>query len=576
MRALLARRSQKTVHKLHNGIWSRKVLSCMLNFMTSRNNRLTRLLDRGFYPVELPPPFRTVGFSSIHSSLVPPPRYHGSTTFYDGATFRGPLRTFGVINPVNFLLLSQFIADRWTEIVDIYKLSRCSGSRPKFPKLSSPGRAIETASLASKRKSQRHLASSFPVILSLDINRFYGSIYTHSIPWAVLGKDQAKLMLRSGNLSGHWSDTLDMLVRNCNQGQTIGLAIGPDTSRILSEIILSRIDAELTATGSGLSSQQIYHNIDDYQFGCLGVGNAEDTQSRFVRTVSRYELRLNDFKTSVDHGISFSPSNFQRHFDVLSDQSGANFVEHFFEILYTQIPLHPNTNVVGYALKRFARKLSRNSERDLVREYLQRLIFAAPHQARWILPLLLGVYSVLGVNSEVRRLIAWGIETCARRNDVGSLLWYLYAAIYLRVRVTTALCTQCFGMSNELVDLVLCHGRDAGLFSFEERDLRVRYAGSDFASPAWLPLYEIGRRGWDTTQAFNKIGTGDDPNGLYAHLRDQGVEFYDTRQARFEVTAFDGWNLTQDDFEGGEDPVLPVPFGLPGWGDWEDDWENYT
>jgi hypothetical protein len=342
---------------------------------------------------------------------------------------------------------------------------------------------------------------------------------------------------------------LDKLVRNCNQQQTVGIPIGPDTSRIISELILSRVDAELTSVGSGLASPQIYHNIDDYQIGCMGLGESEDAQSRFVRTISRYELRLNDFKTSVDHGLSFAPSNFQRHFDYLGQQRGRNFVEHFFEILYAQVPLHPNTNVLGYAIKRFARNLARNEERGLVREYLQRLIFAAPHQARWILPLLLGIYRAEGLNAEVRRIIAWGIETCVRRNDVGSLLWFLYAAIFLGIRLASALCNLCLGMSNELVDLVLFHGRNAGLFSFDLSEMRSRYQSNDFASSAWLPIYEVERRGWDTSPSFSKIGAADDADNLYQHLSNQGVEFYITDQDHFEVSAFDGWHLTQAHFE---------------------------
>lgn len=538
--------------------------------MTSSRTRLIRLLDRGFYPIELPPPFKTRSFSDVRDSLPTPNNYYGSTTFFDGSTFRGPLRTFGVINPVNYLLLSKFIAEYWGDIGGVFRLSGCSGARPKFPTLSSDGRAIETASLANKRKSQRHLASVYPVILSLDINRFYGSIYTHSIPWSVLGKKEAKRRHRNRTLRGHWSDTLDTLVRNCNQQQTIGIPIGPDTSRIISELILSRVDVELTSTGSGLSSPQIHHNIDDYQIGCIGLGDAENAQSRFVRTISRYELRLNDFKTSVDHGLSFSPSNFQRHFDFLRHQLGRNFVEHFFEILYAQVPLHPNTNVVGYALKRFARKLALNSEQNLVREYLQRLIFAAPHQARWIFPLLLGIFRAKGVNSEIRRLIGWGVETCARRNDVGSLLWFLYAAIFLRIRLTGVLCGQCLGMSNELVDLVLYHGRSLGIFSFSLSEMRSRHLSNDLASPAWLPIYEVGRRGWDTSPSFLKIGTGDDLEGLYEHLRINNVEFYLTDQDYFEVEAFDGWRLTQQQFEIGEDDFEDQGDWL-----WEDEYSGH-
>jgi hypothetical protein len=62
-------------------------------------------------------------------------------------------------------------------------------------------------------------------------------------------------------------------------------------------------------------------------------------------------------------------------------------------------------------------------------------------------------------------------------------------------------------------------------------------------------LYEIERRGWDTTASFTKIGTADDLNGYYGTLRAGGVEFYLTEAKQFSVEALAGWNLTQDDFE---------------------------
>ncbi|KJS08561.1 MAG: hypothetical protein VR78_17820 [Hoeflea sp. BRH_c9] len=206
----------------------------------------------------------------------------------------------------------------------------------------------------------------------------------------------------------------------------------------------------------------------------------------------------------------------------------------------------------------------------MVREYLQRLIFAAPQQVRWILPLLLGIYRQKGVNAEIRRLICWGIETCARRNDVGSLLWFLYAAIFLEIQLTSAVCGQCLGMSNEIVDLMMFHGRHAGLFSFRVTDLRQRYADSNFTSPAWLPLYEIGRRGWDSSAAFNKIGGADDIVGLYAHLNANDVQFYNTEQGSFRLDMFKNWNLSQEDFEQEEQ-------GLPEYDnfDFEDHWGDY-
>lgn len=538
--------------------------------MTSQTTRLIRLLDRGFYPAELPPPFATRRFSDVRATFQPPNGYRGSTLFFDGATFRGYLRKFGVINPANYLLLSRFISDHWADISSTYDLSSCSGTRPKFPARAASGRAIQSASIASKRKGQAHLASMFPVILSLDINRYYGSIYTHSIPWAVLGKEPAKIMFANNTLNSHWSASLDRFTRNCNQSQTVGLPIGPDTSRIISEMILSRLDAELTAPGSGLASSQVYHNIDDYQFGCFDIQAAENYQSLFARTITRFELRLNDFKTSIDHGLDFYPCNFQRFFDILGNTSGRNFVEHFFEILYQLDGRYPQVNVIGYALKRFARALARNPEKDLVREYLQRLIFAAPHQARWVFPLLLGFYKGKPPNTEIRRLIHWGIEVCSRRNDVGSLLWYIYAALFLDVRLSGRQCGQCIGIANGLVDLMLYHGRNRGIFTFDVNKLRARYTNSRFHSDAWLPLYEVGRRGWDGSASFNKIGCLADPNGLYAHLMANNVEFYLSDAQYFSVEAFDGWSLSQGYFDG-----PPLAQAFVNLDDLADDWENY-
>lgn len=187
-------------------------------------------------------------------------------------------------------------------------------------------------------------------------------------------------------------------------------------------------------------------------------------------------------------------------------------------------------------------------------EHLQRLLFAAPHQARWVFPLLLGIWRRRGISPDNRRLLSWGIETCARRNDVGSLLWFLYAAIFLRTRLKSRDCASCIDLANGLVDLVLLHGRSAGLFTFEIQQLRARYSGSSFVTSAWLPLYETERKGWDVSPAFSKIGSASDRAGLYADLSAANVEFYRSDNDAFTVAAFSGWGLTDNDFE-------PAPSG---------------
>ena len=516
--------------------------------MSTQRTRMIRLLDRGFYPAELPPPFQTKNFSSVRELLTPSKNYHSNTIFFNGPKLDSKLRTFGIINPISYFLLCEHIAKNWTNIVKIFNLSNCTAEKPKFPSVSTGGRAIRSASLNYQKLEQNRLASFFPIIVNLDINRFYESVYTHSIPWAVLGKDLAKSRYRSNTLNKHWSNELDLLSRNSNDRQTIGLPIGPDTSRIISELVLSRIDYEILASNKVLRPTQIYHNIDDYQIGVYGSNEAEDAQSCFVRAINKYGLRLNDVKAATDYSTNFSPRKFQRHFDILKNKKGRRFVDHFFEILYYEIPKHPNLNVLGYTLRRFARKIARNGKKELVCQYLQILMFKFPHQARWILPLLLGFYKAEEIDTGINELVIWGIENSVRKNDTGTLLWFLYAAIFLRVRLKGRSIDLCLGVSNELVDIMLFHGRSEGLFTGEISALRRRYLDNKFNTSAWLPLYEVERNGWDNSKVFKKIGSDDDEDKLFETLQSNNVEFYLSDSKYFQVEAFNGWKLKEKSF----------------------------
>src|SRR5690606_34588468 len=114
-----------------------------------------------------------------------------------------------------------------------------------------------------------------------DISQFYPSIYTHSLPWAILGKEKAKKFYYiKSTQSTHWStllrtnadaklysvcDHLDTLIRNCNEKQSVGLPIGPDTSFILAECITARIDKEIKNKLTNVVHEGVRY-FDDYYF----------------------------------------------------------------------------------------------------------------------------------------------------------------------------------------------------------------------------------------------------------------------------------------------------------------------
>ena len=129
-------------------------------------------------------------------------------------------------------------------------------------------------------------------VLQTDITNFYPSIYTHVIPWALHSKSVAKQNRNNFNLLGN---VLDLIIRNSQDQQTLGIHIGPDCSLVIAEIILSAVDAALLSTGAVNG----FRYLDDYEFGFATYSEGEQALADLQGVLSVYELHLNPRKTSL-------------------------------------------------------------------------------------------------------------------------------------------------------------------------------------------------------------------------------------------------------------------------------------
>jgi hypothetical protein len=143
------------------------------------------------------------------------------------------------------------------------------------------------------------LESTYPVLMRLDITQCFSSIYTHSLAWAVVGKEQAKADRSSG-----FGNEFDGVMQRSNYGQTNGLLVGPESSRVFAEIILQEIDrrVEDNLAKRGLvvgRDFDIARYVDDYF-----VFSHSDAASQVIKSVISVELqqsslRLNFGKESL-------------------------------------------------------------------------------------------------------------------------------------------------------------------------------------------------------------------------------------------------------------------------------------
>jgi hypothetical protein len=125
----------------------------------------------------------------------------------------------------------------------------------------------------------------YDAMVQIDVSKCFDSIYTHSLPWAVLGKDQTKFSLEEskGTFGGHF----DALMQGLNHKETNGIVIGPEFSRIFAEIILQSVDAELIkqlAEGANLKHKvdyEIFRYVDDF----FVFYNEESTQLKIFETL---------------------------------------------------------------------------------------------------------------------------------------------------------------------------------------------------------------------------------------------------------------------------------------------------
>lgn len=170
-------------------------------------------------------------------------------------------------------------------------------------------------------------AIGFQYQLKVDIANCYPSMYTHSVTWAICGKKEAKRFLRMDKteresepeLQSAYSlgDRMDAFMRFQKNNETNGIVVGPFTSRIFSEIILSALDRLLR------EKDFIFRRyIDDYKFYFRSKSEASESVMIIERILSEYNLNLNISKTEITPFPYEQISSLKQSFDSAVERDG--------------------------------------------------------------------------------------------------------------------------------------------------------------------------------------------------------------------------------------------------------------
>ncbi|WP_373530938.1 antiviral reverse transcriptase Drt4 [Vampirovibrio sp.] len=342
---------------------------------------LTALLTQNYFPNqkekkdELPPFFSTITFSrevasQLRSLNNSKPRKEG----YDQVDIRftrhnNLFRLMNIPHPKAYAHLCFCLHENWAEIS---KISKNKNSLIR-PKKHSDGRMIIMDYEGFRVRKDREFRKSFgkQFLVHTDITNFYPSIYSHAIPWAAVGVQEAK---RTKNEVDKWYNQLDRYVQKNKRGETNGIAIGPGASNIIAELLLEKIDAELSEKYS------FVRFIDDYKCYCDTYEEAEHFITDLSEKLLDFKLCLNLKKTEIitlpaninDVWVSDLSTRMPQGKDIKL-RDALSFIDYAVDIHKKS----PNGSVLKFAINSIASRLEKKT--DSIIDFKKRLLGLSFH-----------------------------------------------------------------------------------------------------------------------------------------------------------------------------------------------------
>jgi len=464
------------------------------------------LLRKGYFPENLPAAFSSEDVADFFAKN-PKTNYLSekpvrSATY--NASKRGlTRRTFSFVHPVTCHDMAKFASDRWIDISK--KLSKSSISL-SIPEHTPDGdRALKINSHSELETARLTRLSQYRFIAKTDISRFYHSIYTHSLPWAFHGKAASKKD-RKVNSASVFFNRADRILQNGQDGQTIGIPVGPDASRIYAEVVSIAIDEEFLRRCK-LKDIAVIRHVDDIWIGANSHADAENALWRYREAIREYELDINESKTQIySENFHFSdnwPSELSTQLDTAIASSTSGQVrerlraacEHGFTVAVST----KDDAILKYMIRYLDRSDFNWGHWDTVEPFLKRAAVHFGHTVDYIVRVL--IWRHLTHND--LDLKAWSsiltslLQRHGRLGNDSEVSWGLYACIHLKIKIddqTAAdIALNCGALS--VLSLLNCVERKLANKAIFKHVL-TRLSNENAKGPFWPVILEWKSRQW--------------------------------------------------------------------------------
>jgi len=493
---------------------------------------LTDLIKKGYFPQELPPPFNTDSFADKYTKVKEEWNKFDKSikstyteTKYISISIPkvGFSRRFlGIPNPIQFGALSEVICSNWDAIQSIYMQSKLSASKP-IPN-GAKGRSVKTVMTFGQFRKQC-LIDSFDKVYELktDISKYYPSIYTHTIPWAIHTKATAKEKRKDLSMLGN---QLDQFVHQAQSGQTIGVPIGPDTSLILSEILGCTFDKQLKTKFPFIKG---YRYVDDYYLYFSSQADAERVFKFLQTLLTDFTLIINEEKTTIKK----FPFEFQAEWTItLNDfaisekpKSKADDIFNFVSLAFKYANCYPKDSVLKWAIKKLAGTQIEKENWELYESLIFKMALSEPA----ILPNLTKIlitYKSFVSKRKLSNLIKEFLTIHVAKGHSFEVSWTLWIAKTFSIKIPKKLADSIFASNDFASILIALDLKENKLISSNTSLLIKELELASFKDERWLFVYEAIIKKWLRPTKTDLLSK----SKYFMILKKLNVSFYDSKR----------------------------------------------
>lgn len=417
-------------------------------------------------------------------------------------------------------------------------LNSCSFGVENLEIKAEQNRAISTPDFRLVSLRHAEISALHNHALVADISRFYGTLYTHAIPWGLHSKTWSKDNLNNAAYNKSLGARLDKAVRKGQDNQTIGIPVGPDTSRIISEIVAVAIDTRVRSELS-LTADGVVRNVDDWYIGFDNAGQAEEAIAVLSASARDYELEIHPEKTKVVEASSevqaIWPSALRQSNISPDFAEQARTIDHFFAQAFHYAAEYKGQNVLRFAVNRLRSAEILKVNWPQFETYLLKTARANATTIPMVVHLL-ALYAAKGFPLRKDRIAKFVKDTIAKSGPSAAhfeIAWALFLAKTLKIQMPANWVTPITQLESSVCALLLLDLRQMGLISgtFDASLWTRAMTEQGLNSNMWLLAYEADLKGWLTPPSAGFVQS----HPYFVELRQRNVSFYDETRRLHDV-----------------------------------------